>query len=133
MKYFECFNGKIVLVTGHTGFKGSWLSMWLTSIGSKVIGVALEPPSQPSHFEATALSEIIEDHCIDIRDGDALKELVSQTQPDFVFHLAAQALVRPSHISPLDTITTNAVGTANILDALCILDEPVIAVMILLS
>ena len=79
------WKNKKVLITGHTGFKGSWLAMWLESLGATVIGVALEPPSHPSHFEASGLTEFLEDHRIDIRNGDVLKELVSRTQPDFVF------------------------------------------------
>ena len=81
------------MITGHTGFKGSWLATWLDSLGARVIGVALEPPSQPSHFEVAGLTEFVEDHRLDIRDGDAMKRIVSKTQPDFVFHLAAQPLV----------------------------------------
>jgi CDP-glucose 4,6-dehydratase len=111
-------NNKTVLITGHTGFKGSWLSMWLTSLGAKVIGVALDPPSQPSHFEVAGLAEILEDHRLDIRDGSALKSLVSQIQPDFVFHLAAKALVRESYNDPIVTYQTNVLGTLNLLEAL---------------
>ena len=124
------FKNKKVLITGHTGFKGSWLAMWLNSLGSKVVGVAMEPPTQPSHFEVVELSRILENHCLDIRDGGALKKLIFQTQPDFVFHLAAQALVRPSYENPIKTMMTNAIGSANILDALRSLDKPVTTVMI---
>jgi CDP-glucose 4,6-dehydratase len=112
------FQHKTVLITGHTGFKGSWLAVWLESLGAKVVGVALEPPTEHSHFKVAGLSEIIDDHRIDIRDGNALKELVLKTQPDFVFHLAAQALVRPSYDDPLATYLTNAIGTLNLLEAL---------------
>ena len=115
---FSIFQNKTVLITGHTGFKGSWLSMWLTSIGAKVIGVALEPPSQPSHFEAVGLIEITDDNRLDIRNGNDLKEIVSQTQPDFVFHLAAQALVKKSYNDPILTYQTNTLGTLNLLEAL---------------
>jgi len=112
------FKDKSILITGHTGFKGSWLSVWLHALGANVVGVALEPPSQPSHFKVAGLSKIIEDNCVDIRDGDALKELVFQTQPDFVFHLAAQALVRLSYDEPVATYQINAMGTLNLLEAL---------------
>ena len=115
---FRIFQNKTVLITGHTGFKGSWLSMWLKSLGAKVIGVALEPPSQPSHFEVAGLLEIIDDNRLDIRDGNDFKEMVSQTQPDFVFHLAAQALVRESYNDPIVTYQTNTLGTLNLLEAL---------------
>ena len=70
------FQQKTVLITGHTGFKGSWLTVWLESLGAKVVGVALEPPTEPSHFKVAGLSKIIDDHRLDIRDGNALKELV---------------------------------------------------------
>ena len=90
------FANRAVLLTGHTGFKGSWLTAWLWTLGARVVGVALGPPSQPSHFEVAGLAEALEDHRLDIRDGDELKRIVSETQPDFVFHLAAQPLVRQS-------------------------------------
>jgi len=115
---FRLFQNKTVLITGHTGFKGSWLSVWLHTIGANVVGVALEPPSQPSHFEVAGLSGILENHCVDIRDGDDLKELVSQSQPDFVFHLAAQAIVRLSYENPVATYQTNVIGTLNLLEAI---------------
>lgn len=119
-----------MLITGHTGFKGSWLSAWLNYLGADVVGVSADIPSQPSNFEASSIDTIVDDHRIDIRDAAALREIVRQTQPDFVFHLAAQALVRPSYENPLDTLSTNAMGSANILDALRVLDKPVVAVMI---
>ena len=126
----QSFRGKTVLITGHTGFKGSWLSMWLVHLGAKVVGVSIDVPSIPSHFSASLIADVIEDHRLDVRDADAIKALVEKVQPDFVFHLAAQALVRPSYESPLETMTTNAIGTANVLDALRILNKKVVAVMI---
>jgi len=114
----ETFQNKTVLITGHTGFKGSWLSVWLHTLGANVVGVALDLPSQPSHFEVAGLSTLLEDHRFDIRDGSALKKLVLHTQPDFVFHLAAQALVRLSYDDPVGTYQTNAIGTLNLLEAL---------------
>ena len=101
--FLDTYAGKKVLITGHTGFKGSWLATWLETLGAQVIGIALDPPSQPSHFEVAGLTEILEDHRLDIRDGEALKYLVSQTQPDFVFHLAAQSLVHQSYLDPVET------------------------------
>jgi len=124
------FQNKTVLITGHTGFKGSWLASWLKMLGAKVIGVALDPPSEPSHFESSGLSEILEDHRLDIRDGDALKDLVYQTQPEFVFHLAAQALVRQSYLDPVKTYKTNVLGTLNLLEGLRLLKNPCSAVLI---
>ena len=91
------FKNKIALVTGHTGFKGSWLSAWFSVLGARVVGVALEPPSQPAHFEVAGLDKIVEGHHIDIRDSESLNSFITQIRPDFVFHLAAQALVRRSY------------------------------------
>lgn len=130
MTFSDLYNNRSVLVTGHTGFKGSWLSVWLKSLGARVIGVALEPPSKPSHFETGGLSEILEDHRLDIRDGDALKHLISQTQPDFVFHLAAQPLVRQSYLNPTMTYQTNVIGTLNLLEGLRLLKKTCTAVLI---
>jgi CDP-glucose 4,6-dehydratase len=130
MQISKNFSGKKVLVTGNTGFKGSWLSIWLKQLGASVYGVSFDIPSTPSHFSATKLSTQIEDHRLDIRDTDSISKLVQNIQPDFVFHLAAQALVRPSYEDPLGTITTNAIGTANLLDALRSLEKPIVAIMI---
>ncbi len=126
----KIYKDKVVLVTGHTGFKGSWLATWLTSLGAKVVGVSIDIPGKPSNFEVSEVGSFMEDHRIDVRDSEAVKKIVQACQPDFVFHLAAQALVRPSYESPLETISTNAIGTANVLDALRGLDKLVIAVMI---
>ena len=130
MQIFKNFNGKTILVTGHTGFKGSWLSIWLNQLGAKVHGASINIPSKPSHFTSTNLSSQIEDHRIDIRDTNSIAALVQKIQPDYVFHLAAQALVRPSYENPIETIKTNAIGTANLLDALRTLDKPVVVIMI---
>jgi len=124
------YNNKTVLITGHTGFKGSWLSMWLAHLGAKVVGVSNTEISEPSNFSVSEISSVIDDHRLDVRDADAIKTLVEKIQPDFVFHLAAQALVRPSYENPLETMTTNAIGTANVLDALRALNKKVVAVMI---
>jgi len=124
------YNNKTVLITGHTGFKGSWLSMWLAHLGAKVVGVSNTEISEPSNFSVSEISSVIDDHRLDVRDADAIKTLVEKIQPDFVFHLAAQALVRPSYGNPLETMTTNAIGTANVLDALRALNKKVVAVMI---
>ena len=124
------YSGKTVLITGHTGFKGSWLSVWMLSLGATVVGLSNEIPTQPSHFEALKLGNFVEDLRVDVRDSVAVKEAVNKYRPDYVFHLAAQPLVRPSYENPLDTIATNALGTASVLDALRGLDKPVVAVMI---
>jgi CDP-glucose 4,6-dehydratase len=126
----ECYFGKTVLITGHTGFKGSWLCAWLTSLGARVVGLSDNVSTSPSNFEASKIENLIEDHRIDIRNSNAVKKLVIGCQPDFVFHLAAQALVRTSYEAPLDTFNINAMGTANILDALRGLKKDVSVVMI---
>jgi CDP-glucose 4,6-dehydratase len=124
------FNDKTVLITGHTGFKGSWLSIWLSHLGAKVVGVSVDIPSNPSNFMVSNIKDIVEDHCIDIQDSEAIRKLIQEIQPDFVFHLAAQALVRESYSNPRETMITNAIGSVNVLDALRDLDKKVIAIMI---
>lgn len=124
------FRGKTVLITGHTGFKGSWLTAWLKHLGAKVVGVALQPPTDPSHFNVGNLAENIIDLRIDIRNYKELEDIVLLTKPDFVFHLAAQSLVKKSYETPLETWQTNVIGTLNVLEALKVLDEPCSAVII---
>jgi len=124
------FDGKKVLVTGHTGFKGSWLSLWLTQLGAQVSGVSLGVPTTPSHVESARLAGRMQDCRLDIRDANALKSLVAEIKPDFVFHLAAQALVRRSYADPVDTWQTNTMGTINVLEALRGLKNPCVAVLI---
>jgi CDP-glucose 4,6-dehydratase len=124
------YKNKKVLITGHTGFKGTWLCLWLIQLGAKVSGISLEIPSNPSHFNSANLHDKIEDYRLDIRDSNGLNSLIHKIKPDYVFHLAAQSLVRLSYEHPIETLSTNALGSANILDALRTLDNPVIAVMI---
>ncbi len=124
------YSGKKILITGHTGFKGSWLSIWLSHLGADVVGISLDVPSTPSNFEACAIDNFVKDCRLDISNAMALHKVVQEVQPDFVFHLAAQALVRPSYQNPLQTFTTNAIGTANLLDSLRTIEKKVIAVMI---
>jgi CDP-glucose 4,6-dehydratase len=111
------YRGARVLVTGHTGFKGAWLTMWLHDLGAKVTGLALEPDTKPSLFEAAAVSELCRHEVGDIRDYERVLGVVRETKPDFVFHLAAQALVRKSYAEPVSTIATNVLGTAHVLEA----------------
>lgn len=111
------WQNKSVLITGHTGFKGSWLSLWLTQLGAKVTGYALAPNTTPSIYEALELKTIINSAMADISDLSRLSELVNQTQPDVVFHLAAQSLVKPSYLEPVETYQTNVMGTVNLLEA----------------
>lgn len=130
MMFANIYNGRRVLVTGHTGFKGSWLTTWLLKLGAEVIGISKDVPTQPAMFEELALAGRIKHVQADIRDLDAMCNLITSEQPDFVFHLAAQAIVSTSYSKPVETMTTNVVGTMNILEALRALDRPCVAVMI---
>lgn len=109
------FNGRKILLTGHTGFKGSWLALWLQQLGAEVVGLSLAPDTEPSHWSLLGLS--LKEHLTDIRDYDAVQKIVSMTQPEIVFHLAAQPLVRRSYVDPLTTWSTNLQGTAHVLEA----------------
>lgn len=129
--YFgNTYRGKRVLVFGHTGFKGSWLGVWLRELGAIVAGASLGKVSEPSHFDAAHLDEVMATYTLDIRDLDSVRRVVEHTQPDFVFHLAAQALVRQSYQEPVATMATNALGTAHVLEALRALKKPCVAVLI---
>ncbi len=115
---------KRVLVTGHTGFKGSWLCHWLTRMGAQVTGYALEPVSNPSMYNLIGLDDHIKSTIGDIADLKSLQQLITRTAPDVIFHLAAQALVRPAYQDPLLTFETNVTGTANLLQACRELNNP---------
>ncbi len=117
MIFKKKYNNKKVIVTGHTGFKGSWLSIWLHYLGAEVIGISDSIPTEPSNFSTSHVSQLIKDYRIDIRDKEKVYGLVSKYSPDFIFNLAAQSLVRESYSSPVDTFMVNSIGTANILEA----------------
>lgn len=126
----EFWRGKRVLLTGHTGFKGSWLALWLEQMGALVSGIALPPNTSPSLFNLAYVAEDMHSHFCDIRDAQALAAAVRNARPEIVFHLAAQALVRPSYRDPLGTFACNVMGTAHLLDALRGLDGVRVAVMV---
>ena len=113
----EFYKGKKVFVTGHTGFKGSWLTYWLTELGAQVTGYALEPEYDKSLFDLLNLPNLINHNIADVRDIKSLCEIMQETKPDIVFHLAAQALVRRSYKDPLLTFNTNVIGSLNLLEA----------------
>lgn len=125
------FKGKRVLVTGHTGFKGSWLSIWLHELGANVTGVALDPYSDKDNYVLSGIGEKIEnDLRADIRDGEKLKDIFREYQPEIVFHLAAQPLVRLSYEKPVETYEANVMGTINVMEAIRVTDSVKVAVMI---
>ena len=124
------WHGKRVLLTGHTGFKGAWMALWLNRHGAQVTGVSLAPQSTPNLFSLAGIQTITDSHFCDIRESTALAMLVNKAQPEIVFHLAAQALVHASYRDPLTTFATNVQGTANVLDALRPLDSVRVAVVI---
>ena len=124
------YKNKRVLVTGHTGFKGSWFTIWLLSLGAKVYGISKDIPTEPSLFEVTGLEKRINHYTQDIRDLDRTKNAIGEIKPDFLFHLAAQPLVSVSYADPIETISTNVMGTANILEALRITNNKCIGIII---
>jgi CDP-glucose 4,6-dehydratase len=126
----SAFDGKRVLVTGHTGFKGSWLCEWLLGLGAKVTGVSLLPETEPSLFEELGLARRLRHIVGDIQEPIVLTKAVKECKPDFVFHLAAQALVRKSYVHPRETFQVNAMGTLHLLEALRYLEKSCAAVFI---
>jgi CDP-glucose 4,6-dehydratase len=114
----NAWRGRKVFLTGHTGFKGGWLALWLSQMGAHVRGYALDPATEPSFFETVRIGSELEDIRGDLRDSAALDRAMREFQPDVVFHLAAQPLVRRSYIDPVGTYTTNVIGTANVLESI---------------
>ncbi len=124
------YQGKRVLITGHTGFKGSWLTEWLLLLGARVTGLSLPPPTQPALFDLLGLAGRCEHRLGDIRDRDLVRQTVAAAKPDVVFHLAAQTLVRVSYDQPVETYATNVMGTVHVLEALRHLAGPCAAVLV---
>ena len=124
------YAGKTVWLSGATGFKGSWLAEWLLSLGARVHGYSLRPDTTPALFDQLRLEERIGNEIADVRDPAAVRKSIEKAQPDFVFHLAAQALVRYSYEHPLETYATNVMGTAHVLEALRSLEKPCAAVIV---
>ena len=111
------WQGKRVFLTGHTGFKGGWLSLWLQQLGAEVTGYALEAPTTPSLFEVANVARGMVSIIGDVRDGEALKRVMAQARPEIVIHMAAQPLVRYSYVNPVETYATNVMGVVNLLEA----------------
>ena len=112
------FYNKRIIITGHTGFKGSWLTFWLNSLGAKVMGISNNKKSKPSIFDVLQIKKKIKHKTLDIKEINKLKKLIKDYKPDYIFHLAAQALVKKSYKDPLNTFHTNSIGTLNLLDSL---------------
>lgn len=125
------FEGKRVFLTGHTGFKGSWLALWLHSLGAEVTGYALDPPTNPNHFTVAGIESVLEKHHVaDIRDEQKLNTAMRDARPDLVMHLAAQTVVRTGYEIPRETFDINVMGTIGVLDAIRTLDKPCAALMV---
>ncbi len=128
--FADAYRGRRVLVTGHTGFKGSWLTSWLLRLGAEVVGISKDVPTQPAMFSELGLASRVKNIQADIRDAVTMRELVHGEQLDFVFHLAAQAIVSKSYSDPVETVSTNVIGTMNLLEALRGVERPCVAVLI---
>jgi CDP-glucose 4,6-dehydratase len=128
--FLNAFQNKTVWLSGHTGFKGAWLAHWLQELGASVRGFALEPATRPALFDQLRLSGRLKHEIGDLRNRDLVKKSIIAAQPDFVFHLAAQPLVRLSYAQPVETYETNVMGTVHVLDALRGLEKPCAAVFI---
>jgi CDP-glucose 4,6-dehydratase len=115
IQFGDCYRGSRVLITGHTGFKGSWLAYWLSELGADVSGIALDPDTEPNHWDQLSLA--VDEQRLDIRDADKVYAAVEKIRPEIVFHLAAQPLVRRSYRDPIDNWSSNVMGTAHILEA----------------
>jgi CDP-glucose 4,6-dehydratase len=130
MSFANTYRGKRVFLTGHTGFKGSWLAEWLLSLGAEVTGFALPPPTTPSLFKQLGLASRLQHIVGDVRDLSAVRTALAECRPDFVFHLAAQPLVRLSYEQPVETYATNVMGTVNVLEAIRLSSPPCTVVAI---
>jgi CDP-glucose 4,6-dehydratase len=128
--FSDVYKNKKVLVTGHTGFKGAWLTTWLLKLGANVIGVSKDVPTKPSMFEKLQLEKKIKHYFSDIRDLKEIRKIISDEKPDFLFHLAAQPIVSTSYVEPIDTISSNVMGTANVLESLKTSNHDCVAIII---
>lgn len=127
----DAFRGRSVLVTGHTGFKGSWLALWLSKLGAQVTGFSLQPPTQPNHFELCRTQDKLSRHCMaDVRDVEQVRACLDASRPDVIFHLAAQSVVREGYRSPLETFSVNVLGTAALLEAVRLAQRPCVVVVV---
>lgn len=128
--YLSRFCGASVIIIGHTGFKGAWLTAWLKQLGANITGIALDPTTSPSHFTSANIGDGINDLRIDLRDHQAIECAIIEAQPDFVFHLAAQAFVRRSYNDPIETWHVNVLGTLHVLESLRKINKRCAAVIV---
>ena len=127
----DALRGRRVFLTGHTGFKGSWLTLWLSRLGASVTGYALAPPTQPSHFEAARIDELLTvHHESDVRDAEALLEAMRECRPDVIIHMAAQSLVPQSYRAPQETFDVNVGGTVRLLEAVRRIGRPCVVIVV---
>jgi CDP-glucose 4,6-dehydratase len=117
LPFNDIFRNKKIFITGHTGFKGSWLTLWLSKLGADIHGYALPPPTNPSLFELLNLENDIQHTIADVRDREHLTKSIANVKPDIIFHLAAQSVVSESYVTPADTVETNVLGTINVMEA----------------
>ena len=122
-KLKKIFKNKKILITGHTGFKGSWLTLWLSLLGARVTGISFGYPTFPSHFKVIKIAKRINHKILDIRNFQNIKKTIKKIQPDFIFHLAAQSLVQTSYKDPLLTWSSNTLGSINILESLKVIKK----------
>lgn len=128
--FANAFAGRRVFLTGHTGFKGAWLAEWLLGLGAEVRGYSLAPSTTPALFEQLTLESRLQHQIGDVRNAEELRAAVEATRPDFVFHLAAQPLVRLSYAEPVQTFATNVMGTINVLESVRLLDRPCVVIVV---
>jgi CDP-glucose 4,6-dehydratase len=126
----QTFQNRSVFVTGHTGFKGSWLSIWLSQMGAKVTGFSLAPETEPNLFDSAAIEQKVASHIGDVRNFEALKNALATSNPDLIIHMAAQPLVRRSYREPVETMETNFNGTLNLLEAVRLRNKPCAVVVV---
>lgn len=129
--FADSFNGRSVFLTGHTGFKGSWLSLWLHKLGAKITGYSLLPPTEPNNFVISGVKDVLKCHYeADIRNSSELHRALKSSEPDVIFHLAAQSLVGESYLSPRETFDVNVIGTACLLDEVRALNRPCVVIIV---
>ena len=128
--FSDIYQDKKVLITGHTGFKGTWLSAWLLKLGANIVGFSKDIPTEPAMFEVLNLHNQIQHSILDVRDFNLLKEKILEVKPDFIFHLAAQPIVSTSYNDPLETVSSNVMGTTNLLEVLRLANHKCTAIII---